>query len=298
MPDFKIASWVEEQLMQKHDRPFWLGVGFYRPHVPQYVPQKWFDLYPLETLELPAVAENDLDDLSEYAINLTSLKHISPTMEWVEENRQWKPLVQSYLACVSFVDHQVGRVLAALGSSTHVDNTIVVLYSDHGFHLGEKEHFAKRTVWQDGAGVPLMIAGPGIANGQICTKPVQLLDIYPTLLDLAGLKADQKHEGHSLRPLLENPTAEWPHLARSSFGPGNVAIVSERYRYIHYNDGSEELYDKQTDPHEWHNLARHPNMKKVLEKYRAELPATCHEVLGAGSTGHQAYEASERRKDP
>ena len=119
MPDFKIAGWAEKRLKAMEKAPFWLGVGFFRPHVPQYAPQKWFDLYPLETLQLPAVAEHDLDDLSDYAVNITRLKHIAPTMEWVKENNQWKPLVQSYLACISFVDDQVGRVLDALDASPH-----------------------------------------------------------------------------------------------------------------------------------------------------------------------------------
>ena len=296
MPDHKIAGWTEEQLKGMENSPFWLGVGFYRPHVPQYAPQKWFDLYPLETLQLPAVVDHDLDDLSDYAVNITRLKHIAPTMEWVLENDQWKPLVQSYLACISFVDHQVGRVLDALDASPYAANTIVVLCSDHGFHQGEKERFAKRSLWQDGTGTPLIIAGPGIAKGKRCDKPVQLLDIYPTLLDLCGLKANPAHEGHSLRPLLENPGAAWPYMARCSFGPGNVAIVSERYRYIHYNDGSEELYDRKKDPHEWSNLANAPERKRVLEWHRKHLPAEYHPVLGKGSTGHKAFKASEERK--
>lgn len=298
MPDHKIASWVQGRLKEDRDRPLWLGVGFYRPHVPQFAPQEWFDLYPLETLQLPAVVESDLDDLSDYAVNLTRLEHVSPTMEWVEENQQWKPLVQSYLACVSFVDHQVGRVLDALDASSYARSTIVVLYTDHGFHLGEKERFAKRSIWQDGAGTPLIMAGPGIPKGKTCDKPVQLLDIYPTLLDLAGLEANPKHEGHSLRPLLENHQAEWPYFARSSFGPGNVAIVSEGYRYIHYNDGSEELYDRKADPHEWHNLARNPEKQEVLKRHRASLPATYHPVLGKDSTGHKAFEAAEEGRGP
>jgi len=296
MPDHRIATWAEERLAEKQERPLWLGVGFYRPHVPQFAPQKWFDMYPLETLQLPAVIENDLEDIPEYGINLTRLEHVSPTMEWVKENGEWKPLVQSYLACVGFVDHQVGRVLDALDASPYADNTIVVLFSDHGFHLGEKERWAKRSIWQDGAGVPLIIAGPGIAKGKTCAKPVQLLDLYPTLLDLSGLKADLRHEGHSLRPLLEDPSADWVHVARSSFGPGNVAIVSEQYRYIHYNDGSEELYDRQADPNEWRNLASNPEKKAVLARHRAKLPATYHPVLGKGSTGHKAYEATEERR--
>jgi arylsulfatase A-like enzyme len=298
MPDHQIATWAEERLAEKRNRPFWLGVGFYRPHVPQFAPQKWFDLYPLETLQLPAVVENDLKDIPEYGVNLTRLEHVSPTMEWVRKNDAWKPLVQSYLACISFVDHQVGRVLDALDASPYAGNTIVVLYTDHGFHLGEKERFAKRSIWQDGAGVPLIIAGPGMAKGKTCSKPVQLLDLYPTLLDLAGLHADPKLEGHSLKPLLKNPDEEWPHVARSSFGPGNVAIISERYRYIHYNDGSEELYDRQADPNEWKNLSGHPEKKYVLEQHRAALPKTFHPVLGKNSTGHKAYEATESRREP
>lgn len=298
MPDHQIATWAEEQLAEKQERPLWLGVGFYRPHVPQFAPQKWFDLYPLETLRLPAVVENDLRDVPEYGINLTRLEHVSPTMEWVKENDAWKPLVQSYLACVSFVDHQVGRVLDALDAGPYADNTIVVLFSDHGFHMGEKERFAKRSIWQDGAGVPLIIAGPGIAKGKTCAKPVQLLDIYPTLLELTAHKADPQHEGHSLRPLLENPLADWMHVARSSFGPGNVAIVSEQYRYIHYNDGSEELYDRQADPHEWNNLAGNPEKKNVLEQHRAELPLDYYPILGENSTGHKAYSATEKKRKP
>jgi len=298
MPDHQVADWAVQQLKQTHDKPLWLGVGFVTPHVPQYAPQKWFDLYPLDTLQLPSVIKNDLDDLSPYAIDLTRLKHIAPTMEWVTKHDQWKLLVQSYLACVSFVDYQVGRVLDALDAGLHADNTIVVLYTDHGFHLGEKERFAKRSIWQDGAGVPLIIAGPGIAQRQDCQQPVQLLDIYPTLLSLTGLQADPKHEGHSLKALLENPAGVWPFMARSSFGPGNVAIISAGYRYIHYNDGSEELYDRSNDPHEWFNLADNPEKKTILDIHRASLPTHYHAILGAGSTGHEAYSASESRRMP
>jgi arylsulfatase A-like enzyme len=295
MPDYKIASWAEEQLDQikNIDQPFWLGVGFFRPHVPQYAPQKWFDLYPLETLQLPAIVANDLDDVPEYGVNLTRLKHIAPTMDWVLANDQWKPLVQSYLACVSFVDRQIGRVLDALEQSSYSENTIVVLFSDHGFHVGEKERFAKRSLWQDGEGVPLIIAGPGIVEGVMCDKPVQLVDLYPTLLDLIGLEADSKLDGHSLKPLLENPEADWPHIARCSFGPGNVAIISESYRYIHYNDGSEELYDRRKDPNEWMNLASIPAHQRTLEEHREHLPKSYRSLLGADSTGHRAYEATE-----
>ena len=176
----------------------WLGVGFYRPHVPQFVPKKWFDMYPLETIQLPNTKEDDLMDISSYGVDITRLNHVSPKHDWITENKEWKPIVQSYLACVSFVDEQVGKVIKALENSDYAENTYIVLISDHGFHLGEKERYAKRSLWEDGTRVPMIIVGPEIPKGKKCNKPTQLLDIYPTLLELAGLESDPAHEGNSL----------------------------------------------------------------------------------------------------
>ncbi len=297
MPDHKIAAWAVNRLQQTHDEPFFLAAGFYRPHVPQYAPQKWFDLYPLASLELPVVMEGDINDLSAYANNLTRIhQKVAPKHDWVLANGQWKPLVQSYLACVSFVDHQVGKLLDALDEHPGKDNTFIVLYTDHGFHLGEKERWAKRSIWKDGAGAPMIIAGPGIGKGKVCRKPVELIDIYPTLLDLAGLDSDPKLEGDSMAPLLKDPEAAWPHMARSSFGPFNVAIVSEKYRYIRYHDNSEEFYDHETDPHEWKNLVNSPEVAGLVEKHRRHLPKSYHPILGRNSTGHKAYQAAEASK--
>ncbi len=296
MPDHQIASWAEDRLAQLKEQPLWMGVGFYRPHVPQFAPQKWFDLYPLDTLQLPKTIADDLKDISRYGIDITRLKHVAPMHEWVLKNEQWKALVQSYLACVSFVDAQVGRVLHALDQSAYGDNTYIVLFSDHGFHQGEKERYAKRSIWKDGAGVPLIIAGPGIVRAKTCDKPVQLLDIYPTLLELTGLAADPLHDGHSLVPLLKDPDARWPHLARSSFGPGNVAIISERFRFIQYKDGSEELYHRAKDPHEWHNVVGDPQYTRVIKRHRRKLPKEPYDILGKGSTGHLSFAASEENR--
>jgi len=296
MPDHQIANWAEDRLAQLKEQPLWMGVGFYRPHVPQFAPQKWFDLYPLDTLQLPKTIADDLKDISQYGIDITRLKHVAPTHEWVLKNDQWKALVQSYLACVSFVDAQVGRVLDALDQSVYRDNTYIVLFSDHGFHQGEKERYAKRSIWKDGAGVPMIIAGPGIVRAKKCDRPVQLLDIYPTLLELTGLQADPLHEGHSLVPLLKDPDAKWPHLARSSFGPGNYAIISRRYRFIQYNDGSEELYDHAKDPHEWHNVVDDPKYTRVVKRHRRKVPQEPYEILGKGSTGHLSYAASQENR--
>ena len=150
--------------------------------------------------------------------------------------------------------------------------TSFYVYSDHGFHLGEKERYAKRSLWEDGARVPMIIVGPGIKPGQVCNKPVELLDIYPTLLELTGHKADPMNEGNSLVPLLKDPNAEWPHMARTSFGPGNYAIISEQFRYIHYNDGSEELYDHKKDPNEWNNVIHNPEYSSTLKLHRQHVP--------------------------
>ncbi|MEQ8216924.1 MAG: sulfatase [Arenibacter sp.] len=294
MPDYQIASWATQKLVEKQDQPFWMGVGFYRPHVPQFAPKKWFAMYPLESLQLPKTITGDLDDITPYGIDISRLQHVSPTFEWVTKNEEWKPLVQSYLACVSFVDDQVGRVLDALDKGAYGDNTYVVLFSDHGFHLGEKERFAKRSLWEDGARVPLIIMGPDIPKGQVINKPVQLLDIYPTLLELCNLNPDTKHEGNSLLPLLKNKDAKWPHYSRTCFGPGNYAIISEGYRFIQYNDGSEEFYDHKIDPQEWYNVIAKPEYADVVGKHRNQVPMKRHAILGNGSTGHQSYEATEK----
>ena len=294
MPDYKIATWAENKLKENIEKPFWMGVGFYRPHVPQFAPQKWFDMYPIDSVQLPKTSTDALNDISSYGIDITRLEHVSPTHEWVLENEQWKPLVQSYLACVSFVDAQVGRVLTALDNGEYADNTYVVLFSDHGFHLGEKERYAKRSLWEDGAKVPLIVVGPGIPEGKICNKPVQLLDIYPTLLELSDLAPDPKLEGNSLVPLLKNVNNEWSHYARTSFGPGNYAITSGQYRFIQYNDGSEEFYDHKTDPREWYNLITKPEYSKMIKEHRTQIPQTRHEILGEGSTGHLSFDASEK----
>ncbi|TWO34559.1 sulfatase [Seonamhaeicola sediminis] len=295
MPDYKIANWAVEQLQQQHNRALWLGIGFFRPHVPQYAPQKWFDMYPIETLQLPATIQNDLDDIPQYGIDLTRKKHVAPTYQWSLENNEWKPLVQSYLACVSFIDAQVGKVLDAIEAGGYTSNTYIVLYSDHGFHLGEKERYAKRSIWEDGTKIPLIIAGPEIEPGK-CTKPVELIDIYPTLLALTGLDSDALHEGNSLVPLLRNPYANWSHYARTSFGPGNYAIVSEQYRYINYNNGTEEFYDHADDPKEWYNQINNPIYKEQIALHKQQVPKKHHVVLGENSTGHRAYNAAGGNK--
>jgi len=292
MPDSKAAAWATEKLKQEYEKPFFLAVGFYRPHVPMYAPQKWFDMHPRDEVKLPLTKDNDRNDLSQYAIDLTNEKHVSPTHDWVKSAGEWDHAVQAYLASVTFADNCVGRVLDALDASPYANNTIVVLYSDHGFHLGEKQRWAKRTLWEDGTRVPLIIAAPGSTAKQRTDRPAELLDVFPTLLELAGLPADPKQEGQSLVPLLKNPTAEWNHPAITSFGPSNYSVRSTRYRFIQYRDGSQELYDHESDPHEWNNIVNEPASKTIIANHIKHIPTKQHDVLPGNSTGHQAFKAS------
>lgn len=270
--DAVTTSWAIEQLQAKHEKPFFLAVGFYRPHVPWYAPQRFFDDRPLDDLKLPAVAEDDRDDLPKAAIDLTN-NPTPPPHEWFVKNQQWAAAVQAYLAATSFTDAQVGRLLSALDTSPYAKNTIVILFSDHGFHLGEKQRWAKQSLWERSTRVPLIAYVPEQLPRQRCSMPVELLSIYPTLVELCGLPMPAGLEGVSLRPLLEDPAAIWDHPAITTYFPGNHAVRSEHFRYIRYADGSEELYDHRQDPREWKNLAGLPDYADVIAAHVKWLPS-------------------------
>lgn len=269
--DYVVASWAVQQLEQKVDEPFFLSVGFFLPHVPCYATQKWFDLYPEDTLQLPPFLANDRQDTPRYSWYM-HWKLPEPRHQFLVEQNQWKNLVRSYLACTSFVDSQVGRVLAALENSPHADNTVVVLWSDHGWHLGEKQITGKNTLWDRSTRVPLIFAGPGVASGGRCEQPAELLDIYPTLADLCGLPQTPGLEGHTLMPQLKDADAnrEWP--AITTHNHDSHGIRSKNYRFIQYADGSEELYDMKADPNEWNNLAYEEGHDAVLAEHRKWIP--------------------------
>ncbi|MDR9827239.1 sulfatase [Vibrio sp. FNV 38] len=271
MPDYEYAQWLIDQLQMTHDRPFFMAGGFIRPHVPWHVPQKWFDLYPVEELELPPYLPADLDDVPELAKLISDYPQM-PTTEWAIENDEWRYIVQGYLACVSFVDSCIGRVLDALERSPYAENTAIVLWGDHGYQLGEKSKFSKMALWERATRTPLIIKVPNLDNPQVVDKPVSLLDIYPTLLSISGLPKNSLNEGNDLTPLILNPGHEWPHVATTTFGPNNHSVKSERYRYTRYADGSEELYDHSVDSNEWLNLASAPNYTAIKKELIEMLP--------------------------
>jgi arylsulfatase A-like enzyme len=278
MPDHKAADWATQQLESiKGDKPFFLAVGFVRPHVPFYAPQKWFDLFPLDTITLPEIPDDDLKDVPEMGRQLHELPRY-PQLKWLRENdnEQLRKCVQAYLACTAFVDHQVGRVLQSLEKSRHASNTIVVLFSDHGYHLGEKHRVSKHSLWEESTRVPLIVSRPGNESSATCDLPVGLIDLYPTLLELCGLPAREQNEGVSLVPLLNDPKSDLLNGVRNgiltTYGRSNHSIRTRQFRYISYEDGSEELYDHMSDPHEWTNLANKKAHRTTLIKLRAELP--------------------------
>ncbi len=270
--DYQIASWAIEQLQSvSRDRPFFLSAGFFLPHVPCYATQRWFDLYPDDDSVLPKVDRHDRDDTPRFSWYL-HWNLPEPRLRWVEENNQWRNLVRSYLASVSFIDSQIGRLLDALAANGLAENTVVVVWGDHGWHLGEKLITGKNTLWERSTRVPLIFAGPGVTRGGRCSRPAELLDIYPSLAELCGLPARTDLEGHSLVPQLRDAGAARPWPAITSHNQGNHAVRSERWRYIHYADDSEELYDLSADPHEWHNIAAKPEHAAVLMEHRKWLP--------------------------
>jgi arylsulfatase A-like enzyme len=279
MSDAQVADWAIAQLKQpRSSQPLFLAVGFFRPHIPWEVPRKYFDLYPLSEITRPRVLANDLDDTPGH--NRVSWH------DWVLANEEkfqmWERLIQGYQASITFMDAQLGRVLDALDASPAAKNTIVVLWSDHGMHLGEKQNWEKFTLWERSTRVPLILAGPGVPRpGSRVSAPASLIDIYPTLCELAGLPIPPQCEGTSLVPQLRDPTAprDTPAITTQTLTKqSGHAVRDDRWRYIRYFDGFEELYDHASDPDEFNNLARDPKfegekarLRGWLDKVRAPL---------------------------
>jgi len=275
MPDEQVAAWAVERLKQTHDKPFFLAVGFVRPHVPYTAPKEYFDLYPLEDVVMPEVPADEMDD-----IPLLGKAMAYGTLQGGDHwnvldigPNYWREMVCAYLACVSFVDAQAGKVLDALNASPHVENTIIVFWSDHGQHLGEKRHWRKQALWEEATRVPLAIRLPKSAGGgRSCDQAVSLIDVYPTMLELCHLPSVKGLEGTSLLPLLEDPACRRTEPAITTWHYSNHAARSRNFRYIRHRDGTEELYDHRSDPNEHHNLAGDPEHARIKEKLAASMP--------------------------
>jgi arylsulfatase A-like enzyme len=268
--DHLVVDWAIEQMKEQQEKPLFLAVGLFRPHIPWEVPQKWFDQHPIDEVRLPEYRPDDLADAHNHGRR--------GWHKWVTDNRQWKNLMQGYLASISYVDHQLGRLLDALDASPHRDNTILVLWADHGFHIGEKENWEKFALWDQTTRVPLFIHAPGLSrDGDRTRQPATLTDLYPTLCELAGLPVPAQCDGVSLVPQLKDPEAPRKTLSLTSFqfwgeSSPSHAVSDPRYRYIRYANGFEELYDMEKDPNEFTNLAANPEQAERKARLAEGLP--------------------------
>lgn len=281
--DYDLTSWGVEFLKRApEEKPWMLCVGIRHPHVPCFAPQRWFDLYPDDDTLLPMIRPDDRADIPRFAWYL-HWKLPEPRLDWLQRSGQWRPLTRAYLASVSYADAMVGRLTETLAETGHAEDTIVVLWSDHGWHLGEKEISGKNTLWEDGTRVPLIFAGPGIVQGATSLEPAELLDVYPTLAALCGLPEEEGLEGESLVPQLQDAAAPKKQPAITSQGPDNHSVRTRHWRYIRYADGSEELYRHPEDPHEWRNLAGNSQYDAVKEELAKSLPKHAAPPLGPGT---------------
>ena len=287
--DWSVVSFMSEQLQGNHDKPLFLGCGIYRPHEPWFVPKKYFEPFPLETIKLPpGYKQDDLDDVPTQGVRMARNRYF----EHIQAQDQWKQGIQGYLASIHFADAMLGRLLDTLEASPFADNTIVVLWSDHGWQLGEKEHWQKYTPWRAVTRVPLMVYVPpglspilpeGTPKGLQRNEPVNLLSLFPTLAELCDLPIPSTCDGPSLVPLLsEENEPDWPHDSVTFLQyPGSFSMSGSRFRYIHYQDGGEELYDIETDPFEWNNLIKRSEYTEILTGFRTRAPRKFAEKVAA-----------------
>ncbi len=268
--DYRDPNHVDSAITALSDNQsenLFLAVGFEETHIPWYAPQRFFDLYPLEGIRLPGEQEVNVDGLPEKAASRVRGKEEDHRI--IAGHGLWKEAVQAYLATISFVDHEIGRLLEAVEEHLGLEETVVVAVGDHGWHLGEKLAWRKSTLWEEATRVPLMMAGCGIRKGADCQRVVSLVDVFPTLSELCRLQVRDRLSGESFAPLLEDPHRKWPRTALTTLKRKDHAVCTERYRYIRYRDRSEELYDLSNDPSETHNLATdraHARIKRDLAK--------------------------------
>lgn len=272
--DYRSVSWAIEQLQQQSG-PFFLACGIHRPHTPWDIPKKYFDMHPMESITLPEVLPDDLNDVPPAGIAFAKPNGVH---EQIVKMGIWKDRVRAYLAAISYCDAQVGRLLDALDNSKFKDNTIVIFVGDNGWHLGEKKHWGKSALWRQADNVPLIWSAPGVSKqGVSCDRAVDLTCIFPTICELTGTPIPEWCEGPSITALLKKPTANWDKPAIATYLQNNHGIITDTWRYIRYADGSEELYNEKADGREWTNQASDPKLAKVkadLAKYLPKVNAT------------------------
>ncbi len=283
-PDVVNADAAIDFLRQPQDTPFFLMLGLWRPHTPFTAPRRFFQQYDKQQIQIPPPgwSEDDLTDIPAAGIALTKIWGERWEKTGQTHPEHWRQIVWGYLACTSFADWSIGRVLDALDESPHTSNTLVVITSDNGYHCGEKNHFEKSTLWEAAARVPLAIRLPHRRNaGQRTAATVTLVDLYPTFVDYCRLRTPpQPLDGRSLRKILENPETAWNRPAITVYEEQVFSARNQQHRYIQYRDGSEELYDHHTDPFERKNLAKDSAGSKAMKELRKGIPRAWAKSLG------------------
>jgi len=269
--DYRTTSYIINRLAKPQDKPFFLALGIHRPHTPWNVPQKNLDLYPLDKIQQPKINAHDLDDVGPIA-KIMARPSLDAEIRALPQGPEH--VIQAYLASVSFCDAQIGRVLDSLDKSPYRDNTIIVFWGDHGWNHGEKQHWTKAVLWEEATRAPMLWVAPGVTKpGTVCERTVDFLSVFPTLCDLAGLPVPEQCKNPSFRSLLAEPKSAWDRPALTTMGLGNHAVRDERWRYIRYVDGAEELYDHSVDPLEWTNVAAKPENAATKARLAKWLPA-------------------------
>ncbi|QDT64238.1 Arylsulfatase [Calycomorphotria hydatis] len=268
--DWHTVNYCIERMNNASDKPFFLACGLFKPHLPFAAPRKYYDEFPLDEIQLPPYREDDLADIPPAGVRMAG-----PQKDHARFLKQgnWTTPIQSYLATCAYTDMNIGRLLDAWEKSPQRDNTIIVLWGDHGWSFGEKHHWRKFALWEEPTRVPYIWVVPGVTKaGSVCERTVDLMSVYPTLCELAGLPRPHHVEGHSIATLLSDPKASWEHPALTTHGFGNHAVRTEDWRYIQYENGEEELYDHRNDPYEWTNLANDPEHEATKESLKHYLP--------------------------
>ena len=270
--DFHTIDYCIKQLNKPHVKPLFLACGLHKPHMAWNVPRKYYDLFPLDSIELPKVLETDLDDVPPAGVKMANPQ--GDHAEMLKSGR-WKEAVRGYLAAGAYCDAMIGRLMAGFDKSPLRDNTIIVFWGDHGWHLGEKQHWRKFALWEEATRAPLFFVAPGVTKpNSVSPRTVDFMSIYPTLCELCGLETPKHVEGASAKALLANPQAAWDRPALTTHGYQNHAVRTEKWRYIRYADGSEELYDEVADPWEWKNLAGDSQFAAIKSELAQWLPQT------------------------
>ncbi len=270
--DYKTAAWAAEQLQRTYDKPFFMAIGLSKPHLPFYAPQEFFDMYPRGGSYMPPMRENDLEDI--LRPDGRQKFQASGDYLWLKQTGLFDEAARAYLAASSYADACLGVIFDGLKNSPHYENTIVFVWGDHGWHLGEKLRYRKATGWSESTRIPFLVRVPGMRNRQDCPRLVNMIDFYPTLIELCGLPEKSNLDGRSFAPLLDDPTLTWDYPTFTIHGEGNASARNNRWRYIRYNDGTQELYDLKHDPQEWTNLAANPTdeAQAALKQLASVMP--------------------------